>query len=1108
MSCDEHPHPAVPEDEMWIQPDPNQDPSDLRFAPGNLVMFLLEGSGWIEGEVLKVSMRLQIPPEIAGHANSTTPPIKYVVWPHSYVPDNQYGSQWIHYDTDDFIRPRQELHTWSLDDFNPRLVPPKYDPLAYLYTGVSFDPYDEDGNEIAQSFNDHDFVDSAKTNPDGSVRIKITDGEEVNSFMVEFPKEPIFGVPGHAIVQIGSAFQRRSSYNNPQVRNPIETFKAWVPHERSLAQLEAASRGSSKKMLEFGDALMSGVHGWPRDPMRACRCYLAAAWGCQEHEESTRIGVPVGEPEAMVECANVRLIVIKKEFLHLDLWDSVGTRLLVSAALQSERGIGILHQIMFWLATAARGGHVAPLTLDFASAANDMELLQDRRIRDDPDLRDALEILLTVLQYRNLEIKFQELQEKGVVPRGDPSNEVMDMFGEKANKIFIDMPTSSDLVHLEYRQIPRHPFPYVVFAIVPSRKETIKVVTLPDCLQMCPFSEESFAYAWHRIAFALHLGNPVTSERERPAVFTVLDSHGNRQFSQFLKNAIRGSSTEVRLVSYMEPIRSEGSNRSRQRESQLGSIIHDLESRLLEIPNYLVSERPANGSTSETESSEYRMANEIFIESDIDQAKASANQLKNQGNQLFGSSDFAGATKCYSIVIELVRLLSDSTDEINLLLGTTLSNRAACFLEMESQRMSVAFQKLLVQNAIRDCTSALESSWASRVLPRRIVDKLKFRRDKAQARLDVLQSDFQSEIASIIFPSSGPSRQEADGARTEETNETSSPLDSSPTQEDSQSTKPIEDLLLESGQVIYKNHLATNSKDGCPICLRQFDGELSSVFSAVLPCHQHAVCTECICGMKKRSDKERTDIACPLCRFRFEGRIAERLSCQIIEKDDVLSGLVEKFPAEGEVSFEVAKNLLWKSDFRIDRVVNSLEGILDDRVSGAFFRTESDLDHKQKKTIYEQARRPVIRLQDKINTLIEEQQGTFETSKLKEISEKLRALRSEIATARLKARDEIYERLNSIGNMGAQNVEEDNTILVDFHGLHVNEMHSKYKELVEAILPVVKKVTVITGRGLHSTGGASKLMIALKKKIEKDKNTRWDSVPRNPGALVVHWVAE
>jgi len=110
----------------------------------------------------------------------------------------------------------------------------------------------------------------------------------------------------------------------------------------------------------------------------------------------------------------------------------------------------------------------------------------------------------------------------------------------------------------------------------------------------------------------------------------------------------------------------------------------------------------------------------------------------------------------------------------------------------------------------------------------------------------------------------------------------------------------------------------------------------------------------------------------------------------------------------------------------------------------------------------------------------------------------MRKVRSELAAARLKARDEIYEQLSNLGNMGAQNADNDGHIQLDLH-----EMHVKYKELVEAVLPVTKKVTIIIGRGLHSEGGHSKLMIELKKKIEKNKHTRWDKIPQNAGAFVV-----
>jgi len=115
----------------------------------------------------------------------------------------------------------------------------------------------------------------------------------------------------------------------------------------------------------------------------------------------------------------------------------------------------------------------------------------------------------------------------------------------------------------------------------------------------------------------------------------------------------------------------------------------------------------------------------------------------------------------------------------------------------------------------------------------------------------------------------------------------------------------------------------------------------------------------------------------------------------------------------------------------------------------------------------------------------------------------------DLSAARQNARDKIYETLNSVGNMGAQNqARSGGTIQVDYHGLHVGEMHEKYEALVEAILPVVKRVTIVTGRGRHSSHGNCKLKKALKKKIEKGKRTRWEHDPKNPGVLIVKWTED
>lgn len=1138
-------------DETWIKDDPDGNPSALRFAPGSLVLYKID-NGWVEGEVLKVCQCLEIPPDFRGPTANSIPPILYVVWPHSPVPAELYGSSWIHEDTEAFIRPRLEDALPDPDKFNPILLPPE-DPLHYLYSGIQFDPVDEQGNNMADAWRNSQHVNAAETRPDGSIRLTLDGGKDVSAYTMEIPQEPLHGVPGWAIVQIGQQLTRRRpvartsavgffdpgemfeanclprknklfSTSAVGLFDPVQMFEAnCVPTETSLAQLEEAAQTSNEKMLELAGALMSGVHGWPRDPERGCACYRAAAWGCSEEEElEGRIGIPVGLPEAMVASADLCFAFLKREIMGINLWENVALSRIISAGLQSsERSRDALRQSFYWLAQAAHRGYITPATLEATTAMSEMNLIDDRRIQDDEEMLGFVRRLLQVHQYRELELAFEKYQNNGTIPRGDPEAKTVRTFSTRIVEIFQDMPASDSYsMHLEYRQVPRAPFPWVVYAIRPKQKSVVKVVRLPEDLQYSAFTQESFEYAWHRIAFELHLGHPLTKERLRPTAITVLDTHGNRQFAAFLRLATGDLGTEIRLVCHREPIAI-----SRRRKMPLGEIVKQIETRLIDIPAYLIDERLTSyGASSNLDGLVQQEANELFsqLEENPDQVQPRAQGFKEQGNRLFAARDFRGAVNCYSLTVELLRRLPHPSNEASLLLGTSLSNRAACYIELEPSIHSVAFQKLLVQKAVRDCSAALKSSWASRVLPHHILEKLQFRLDKATARLDVLETDFQSEIADIIFPP--PSARLQEGIpppnTQEDTGTSSAPShDGPPTpseqievvrSQDASTMRLVEteDLLLEKGHIIHKNTLAKNSNDGCPICLRDFDGELSHILSSVLPCGEHALCVECICRCKKQADKDKALVTCPLCRCQFDGRIVQDLALQIIEKDTEVACFVKKFPADFDESVDAVNRLLWKWDFQVDRVIETIEELLDARATGAFFRSGTDLSPKQKHEIYNSARYPVNCLRDQLKVLIEERRTTFETSKLRSIDANLRKLQSDLKAARIKARDEIYEKLNTVGRMGAQSTELEDTIQVDFHGLHVNEMHSKHKELIEAILPVVKKVTVITGRGLHSADGESKLMRALKKKIEKDRNTRWERIPSNPGAVIVTWIED
>jgi DNA-nicking Smr family endonuclease len=93
--------------------------------------------------------------------------------------------------------------------------------------------------------------------------------------------------------------------------------------------------------------------------------------------------------------------------------------------------------------------------------------------------------------------------------------------------------------------------------------------------------------------------------------------------------------------------------------------------------------------------------------------------------------------------------------------------------------------------------------------------------------------------------------------------------------------------------------------------------------------------------------------------------------------------------------------------------------------------------------------------------------------------------------------------MNNVGTMGAE--VEGGMIQVDYHGLHVSGMRKKFKDHILPIIPEVKKVMIITGRGSHSVGKESKLKKALQKLIGEYENLYWQRVEDNDGAIVVLW---
>jgi hypothetical protein len=695
--------------DVGIRDDPDVNPSSLRFSVGNLVTYKDEDrNAWTEGEVVKVAQRLVGP--------RTSIFIHYIVWPHT---DDVDGTVWVNGDTDNEIRPRPDDLTPDPEHFHSFLTPPE-DPLSYLYTGLTSNPFSSDGRNMAQEFMRSGGVGEARINPDGSILLNMR-GRRMTQSTFEIPNQ-VCGVPGNAVVDFAKLFHTRRQLHSQAQRGMLDivgTFQSAVPPERSLRQLAQAAKTSNEKMLQLGDALMIGFHGWPRNSTRACNCYHAAGMGCQEDELlSENAGIAVGNPEAMVASANVYFTYIQCTLMGRHLSDGVSFSLLLLYTIQVPGGMDLLHKMIWWTTNSVKRGWISPFALALAESIEGIGLNRNPLV--DEEIKKLMNPLNQLGKSRVLEMHFEQLQEQGLAPRGDPSNETIELFRVKADEIFKDLSMSSDGVHIEYRQLQRPPFPIVVVALHLSKQTVIKVVRLPGALAISPFTQQSFEFAWLRIAFELHLGDRQGRRRIRPFEFTVVDTHGNREFASYLEEALRGSGTLVRRVSHDDLI--QVSSRRwwgrRYRLISLGEIIREVETgTILPMPGILhATDTDSAGDVVSGAQRDLIQSNARHLLSSVgddkDQCLQKANQLSRQGTRLFEAADYTAAVKCYSVVIQLLSHVVDPDRRTCQLIGTTLAVRAACYLELEENATNPEFRRLLAQNAKKDCTLALESSWA------------------------------------------------------------------------------------------------------------------------------------------------------------------------------------------------------------------------------------------------------------------------------------------------------------------------------------------------------------------------------------------------------------
>ncbi len=304
---------------------------------------------------------------------------------------------------------------------------------------------------------------------------------------------------------------------------------------------------------------------------------------------------------------------------------------------------------------------------------------------------------------------------------------------------------------------------------------------------------------------------------------------------------------------------------------------------------------------------------------------------------------------------------------------------------------------------------------------------------------------------------------------------------------------------------------ALSDDDHCPICYMQWCNLNDPTITVILPCN-HATCASCLLRFhqactnvqgSEQDGEENSKFSCVLCRKILANSTMQEVAFDVIRKRLIPSFFAKQLPFNQE-EFEnlVANLLLGKFEFEISSVENALFNML-----GLVERNDK-LKCEQKQQYYELARAPVLKLQEEYSNLRQEifSINDTESSEWKNKKRRLLELQKRLNEARKNAASDIFERMNSGGNMGAIVEEEDGQthglVQVDLHGLHVKEAKERVAEYVLPILPAMKKMIIITGHGAHNQDGNSVLKESIKKYFE-ELNINCVELTKNKGALCI-----
>jgi len=962
------------------------------------------------------------------------------------------------------------------------------------------------------------------------------DPEEVVALMAEVPNRRRAGSCALGVLS-GNIRKILDSVLPDYIYADLEYFK------------ERANRDPSV-MLQFADALNYGLMGIPKNKDRALAYYLCAAWGMSEEEseqtlKDVRFGYPMGTPEALCAAATA-------------MWNQIsqvlGTESIPSIIEYIKRtndraAMGLLQQVVAYFGHAFRRGWTCPAALQIGQVMREFEFL-DPFLPDSFSLIQALELKNTqeneldpnLLEKLKLPSNFSPSPEM-MAEFSSPSDEQLEMFQPKATEIFLSLPAKviapSGLVridlHVEYRELPFPPYPIVLIPMNPHSTYLYPFINIPEELEYTPYSKDAFNAIWGRIVFNMHMGDKRGNTRYRPSVITFVDRPGDRKLAAYIKSLIgTNCGTEIRVINPREYTIKLYGGRSESLFNLMLKMVDGVTESLRSTMVFKESEMR----------NQEQQANTAFQNLDVpvEELLSKLERLKEEGNRYFVQKRMQVAQRCYTEAIDTVRTAVNTDYRVHGILGTLLSNRVACFLKM-SEGMGPDSAKTALKKAIDDCNAALNSRWSS-VISRNIRFKIMRRKEEAIKGVDRLVSQSQTTLLPTTHEQSGQHPDEEDlqisrgaaqqgGGRRRRNKKKGKQkrrrkrgTNSRPDQ--AQNVDTVSDVsgsvgnngdvdIFDSGSILLGKDLLdsqlaehiSEKEDPCPVCFDRYCFELSDTHILVNSCG-HACCMPCLSRMWKKNTRRSNSIpfTCPMCRFPLREDLISDAVGPIISQTESLQERLTLLPLEDEERHEVAKNLLKLHDFVITNVQRALDAMLTDRLQSSL-RQSTSLTPSEKQQIYEEARSPVDKLNNEVKDLStylslirdyesDEYKSTF--NQIKGIQKTL------IPLAQAKAKDLIWERMNTAGSMGTENLSGE--IEVDFHALHVKEAEEIFDKQVLPFLQAAKKVLLVVGRGNHSEGNVAKLKPALRRYIDRHDHRRFmkhNSVPGNDGVIRVVW---